>query len=49
MDSFTKAFVEEQSVARYGDLIKAEKDPAKRKTLLKLLAEEEAKMLKPST
>ena len=49
MDSSTKAFVETQNVARYVDLIKTEKDPTKRKLLLKLLTEEEAKLLKPST
>jgi hypothetical protein len=49
MDEATKAFVKAQNVARYVDLIKTEDNPAKRETLLKLLAQEEAKLLKPST
>ena len=49
MDDFTKVFVERQNVARYIELIKTETDPAKRNVLLKLLAEEEAKQVKPST
>ena len=49
MDDSTKAFIKSRNIAHYIDLIKTETDPAKRKVLLKLLAEEEAKQGKASS
>ncbi len=49
MDDTLKAFIERQNVARYIDQLKAETDPVKRDTLLKLLAEEKARQIKAAT
>jgi hypothetical protein len=44
-----KAFVERQNIAHYMDQLKTETDRVQRDTLLKLLAEEEAKQIKAPT
>jgi len=49
MDDTVKAFVERQNIAHYIDRLKTETDPVQRETLLKLLAEEEAKQIKAAT
>ena len=49
MDESMKAFVERQNVVRYIDQLKTETDPVKRDSVLKLLAEEEAKQIKAGT
>ena len=49
MDDTVKAFVERQNIAHYIDQLKIETDPVQRETLLKLLAEEEAKQIRAST
>ena len=49
MDDSVKAFVERQNIAHYMDQLKTETDPVQRDTLLKLLAEEEAKKIKAPT
>ncbi len=47
MDDSVKAFVERRNIAHYIDRLSTEANPAQRDTLLKLLAEEEAKQIKP--
>lgn len=42
-------FVERQNILHFTDMLKAETDPAKRETLLKLLAEEAAKRRTPQS
>ena len=49
MDDTMKAFVERQNIAHYMDQLKTETDRVQRDTLLKLLAEEEAKKIKAPT
>jgi hypothetical protein len=46
MDDSVKGFIERQNIAHYIDQLKTETDPFQRDTLLKLLAEEEAKQIK---
>jgi hypothetical protein len=48
MDDSVKAFIERQNIAHYIDQPKTETDPVQRDTLLKLLAEEEKKLIKAS-
>jgi hypothetical protein len=47
MDDSVKAFVERRNIAHYTDRLKIETDPVRCDALLKLLAEEEAKHIKP--
>lgn len=49
MDESMKSFVKRQNVVRYIDQLKTETDPVKRDSVLKLLAEEEAKQIKAGT
>lgn len=49
MDDSVKGFIERQNIAHYVDQLKIETDPVRRDTLLKLLAEEEAKQTKAAT
>lgn len=49
MDDTMKAFIERQNIAHYIEQLKTEADPVQRDTLLKLLAEEEAKQIRAST
>jgi len=46
MDEVMNAFVERQNIVHYIELLKAEADPAKRATVVRLLAEETAKQKK---
>ena len=48
MDYSAKGFVERLNIAHYIDQLKTDTDPVKRNMLLKLLAEEVAKQVKPS-
>jgi hypothetical protein len=49
MDDPVRAFVERQNIAHYMDQLKTVTDSVQRDTLLKLLAEEEAKQIKAAT
>lgn len=46
MDTSMETFIELQNITRYTDQLKIENDPLKRRLLLELIAEEEAKRAK---
>jgi len=49
MDDTVKKFIESQNIAHYIDELKIETDPFRHDTLLRLLADEEAKQIKASS